>query len=312
MTDSRKLLAFLITTAILAIGAGLATWQILFATEETQVNIRLATTTSTENSGLLDFLLPKFYETSNIRVSVIAVGTGAALEMGERGDADCLIIHAREKEDAFVAKGWGLHRVDLMYNDFILVGPKSDPADVATLSNVTEAFQRIQATEAPWISRGDSSGTHIKELDLWTTLGFVPDTQNQSWVNQNAWYEETGQGMGNTLTIADQKEAYTLTDRGTWIFRRASLSHLTLLVEGASILSNPYGAILINPEKSPDGKFEEAREFVSWLISEEGQALIDSYLIEDEQLFHADFVNHISEMPEEERAFWGIFDAKSS
>ncbi|MFX0115371.1 MAG: substrate-binding domain-containing protein [Candidatus Hodarchaeota archaeon] len=306
MNNSKWTVLALITTILVTIGASLVTWQLLFANEDAQVNIRLATTTSTENSGLLDYLLPEFYRTSNVRVSVIAVGTGAALDMGERGDADCVIIHAREKEDAFIAAGWGVHRVDLMYNDFVIIGPESDPANITSLSNATEAFNRIREEEAHWVSRGDNSGTHFKELSIWAAIGFIPDTENQTWVDLNSWYEETGQGMGNTLMIADQKEAYVLADRGTWIFQRDALPQLSLLVEGSLILYNPYGAILINPEKHPHVKYQAAKEFIRWLISEDGQALIDSYKIDDEQLFFSDFLNHINEMSESEKAFWGI------
>ncbi|MFQ5979193.1 MAG: substrate-binding domain-containing protein [Candidatus Heimdallarchaeota archaeon] len=308
MKVNRRLLAAFSASVVLVTVAGFATWQLylFWAEEDNDVNIRLATTTSTENSGLLDYLLPKFYKTSPVRVSPIAVGTGAALKMGQRGDADCIIVHARDKEDAFVADGWGVHRIDLMYNDFVIVGPTNDPAEITGLANATAAFSRIREAEVKWLSRGDNSGTHSKELKLWESLGFMPDSQNQSWNDHNSWYEETGLGMGNTLTIADQKNAYVLTDRGTWIFRRDSLSQLKLLVESDSVLHNPYGALLVNPEKSPDVKFEAAREFIKWLISTEGQALIDSYTVQGDRLFHSDFENHIDEMPNEEKSFWGI------
>ncbi len=306
MKASKWLIVALVATIVLILGASFVTWQLFFVDEDTEVNIRLATTTSTENSGLLDYLLPEFYKTSNVRVSVIAVGTGAALDMGERGDADCVIIHAREKEDIFVAEGWGVHRVDLMYNDFIILGPESDPANITGLSNATEAFNQIREKEGRWISRGDNSGTHFKELSIWADIGFIPDTENQTWVDLNPWYEETGQGMGNTLMIADQKEAYVLADRGTWIFQRDALPQLSLLVEGNLILNNPYGAILINPEKHPHVKQQAAKEFIKWLISEDGQTLIDRYKIDNEQLFFSDFLNHIHEMSDSEKAFWEI------
>lgn len=308
MKVNRWLFVAFFASVILITVAGFVTWQLFsfLAEEDNEVNIRLATTTSTEHSGLLDFLFPKFYETSNVHVSVIAVGTGAALEMGKRGDADCIIVHARDEEDAFVTDGWGVHRVDLMYNDFIIVGPKNDPANIAVLTNATAAFSRIREAEANWLSRGDNSGTHIKELKLWETLGFFPAPHNQSWNALNSWYEETGLGMGNTLTIGDQKNAYVLTDRGTWIFRRDSLSQLKLLVEGDSVMHNPYGALLVNPKIVPDVKFEAAREFIKWLISNEGQALIDSYTVQGDRIFHSDFENHIDEMPSEEKSFWEV------
>jgi tungstate transport system substrate-binding protein len=306
MEASKWLIVALGTTIALVLGASFVTWQLFFVDENAEVNIRLATTTSTENSGLLDYLLPEFYKTSDVRVSVIAVGTGAALDMGERGDADCVIIHAREKEDVFVAEGWGVHRVDLMYNEFIILGLENDPANITGLANATEAFNRIREKKAHWISRGDNSGTHFKELSIWASIGFIPDTENQTWVDLNPWYEESGQGMGNTLMIADQKEAYVLADRGTWIFQRDALPQLSLLVEGDVILCNPYGAILINPEKHSHVKYEAAKEFVQWLISEDGQVLIDSCKVDDKQLFFSDFMNHINEMPDSEKAFWGI------
>ncbi|MHA2231610.1 MAG: substrate-binding domain-containing protein [Candidatus Hodarchaeales archaeon] len=308
MKVNRWLLAVFFASVILIAVASFVTWRMFLslAEEDDEVNIRVATTTSTENSGLLDFLLPKFYETSNVRVSAIAVGTGAALEMGQRGDADCIIVHARDKEDAFVAGGWGVHRVDLMYNDFIIVGPEDDPANITGLANITVVLSRILETESNWLSRGDNSGTHSKELKLWENLGFVPAPQDQSWNAENSWYEETGLGMGNTLTIADQKNAYVLTDRGTWIFRRDSLPQLKLLAEGDSALHNPYGTLLINPKIVSNVNFEAAREFIKWLISNEGQALIDSYTVQGDQLFHSDFENHIDEMTSEEKSFWGI------
>ncbi|MFX1511586.1 MAG: substrate-binding domain-containing protein [Promethearchaeota archaeon] len=305
MNRRARIVVFLICSTLIITTSIITVFFLFFSVEE-EVYIRLATTTSTENSGLLDNLHEEFYKTSNIRVDVIAVGTGAAIEAGAKGDVDLIMVHAREKEDEFIATGTGIYRVDLMYNDFIIVGPGNDPAGIRDLTNVSETLFNIYNSRAKWISRGDDSGTHFKELGIWSSINFIPQTDNQTWIDANPWYIETGQGMGATLTIAAQSEAYTLTDRGTWIFQRDSLNGLEVLCEGDPFLFNPYGVILINPQVYSHVKFEEAKTYVMWLISDEGQNAIASYKVDGEQLFFPDFKNHISEMNTEGKTFWDI------
>ncbi len=244
------------------------------AAEEPQV-LRLATTTSTADSGLLDAILPDFEVAYNARVDVVAVGTGQAIEIGQAGDADVILVHARAREDAFVEEGSGLARYDVMYNDFIIVGPTDDPAGVQGMTSAAEALAAIAAAEAPFASRGDDSGTHTKELSLWEKAGVTPESD---------WYNSLGQGMGETLTFASESEAYTLTDRGTYLSMSSTLPNLSIMVGGDSIadnadsaLLNPYGVIPVNPELSANINAELAQQFVDWLISPEVQEQIGQY-----------------------------------
>jgi tungstate transport system substrate-binding protein len=257
------------------------------AAEETQV-LRLATTTSTADSGLLDAILPDFEAQNNARVDVVAVGTGQAIELGEAGDADVILVHARVREDAFVEEGHGTARHDVMYNDFIIVGPADDPAAVTGMTLASEALAAIAAAEAPFASRGDDSGTHTKEMSLWEAAGVAPEGE---------WYNSLGQGMGETLTFANESGAYTLTDRGTFLSQSGNLPNLAVLVGGASIaenadpaLLNPYGVIPVNPDKSEAINAELAQAFVEWITSAEAQEMIGQYGIEEfgQPLFYPD------------------------
>ena len=244
--------------------------------KEPQV-LRLATTTSTADSGLLDAILPSFEEKYNARVDVVAVGTGQAIALGEAGDADVILVHARAREDAFVEEGHGTGRFDVMYNDFILVGPADDPAGVAGMTTAAEALAAIAAAGAPFASRGDDSGTHTKELSLWEKAGVTPDPAG-------GWYNSLGQGMGETLTFANEAGAYTLTDRGTYLSMRDNLPNLVVVVGGESIadnadpaLLNPYGVIPVNPDKSDVINNELANQFAEWLTSAEVQEMIGQF-----------------------------------
>jgi len=257
--------------------------------EETQV-LRLATTTSTADSGLLDAILPGFEALHNARVDVVAVGTGQAIELGEAGDADVILVHARAREDAFVEEGHGLSRADVMYNDFIIVGPAADPAGIQGMATAAEALATIAAAEAPFASRGDDSGTHTKEMSLWGAAGVTPDPEG-------GWYNSLGQGMGETLTYANESGAYTLTDRGTFLSMSANLPDLAIMVGGESIaengdssLLNPYGVIPVNPDKSDAINAELAQMFVEWITSPEIQEQIGQFGIEEfgQPLFYPD------------------------
>ena len=251
--------------------------------------LRLATTTSTADSGLLDAILPAFEEEHNARVDVVAVGTGQAIELGEAGDADVILVHARAREDAFVAEGHGTGRFDVMYNDFVIVGPGSDPASVRGVPLATEAFPAIAAREATFASRGDQSGTHSKELALWEAAGVTPDQEAR-------WYKSLGQGMGDTLNFSNETGAYTLADRGTFLSQQANLPNLQVMVGGASIdenidpaLLNPYGVIPVNPDKG-NIQGELAEQFVEWLTSIETQELIEAFGVDTfgQPLFYPD------------------------
>ncbi len=237
--------------------------------------IVLATTTSTEDSGLLDFLLPRFTGETGITVRGIAVGTGQALELGRRGDADVVLAHAPGKELAFLQEGHAAYREPVMFNFFILVGPPGDPAN-ARGDNVTLAFQRLAACECPFISRGDGSGTHTKELELWRLAGLAPAP--------GAWYKEAGQGMGATLRIADQLHAYTLADDGTFATMRSRLD-LGVIVENVPPLQNQYTVMPVNPATHPDVRYADADRFAQWLIGPKGQALIASFRIGGRTIF---------------------------
>ena len=217
----------------------------------------LATTTSTQDSGLLQAILPDFEKQYNARVDVVAVGTGQALKLGEDGNADVLLVHARAQEDAFMAAGHGVRREDVMYNDFIIVGPESNPAKIKG-GKAAEAFQKIAQAKAPFISRGDNSGTHTKEKEAWKAANIQPAGE---------WYISAGQGMGAVLTMANEKQAYTLSDRATYLARTQEGLKLEILVEGDPLLFNPYGVIAVNPAKGPHIKADLAQAFIDWLIS---------------------------------------------
>ncbi len=237
--------------------------------------LRLATTTSTADSGLLDAIVPDFEEAYNANVEVIAVGTGQALEIGRNGDADIILVHARAREDAFVEEGHGINRRDVMYNDFVVVGPTDDPAGIAGMQTAAEAFSAIAEAEAPFASRGDDSGTHTKERIIWEQAGGEPSGD---------WYNSLGQGMGPTLITANELPAYTLTDRGTFLSMNEELPNLQVVVGGDSIeenadplLLNPYGVIPINPEQHPSVNHDLAEQFAEWLTAAETQEAIGEY-----------------------------------
>ena len=240
--------------------------------------ITVASTTSTQNAGLFDHLLPLFEAETGIEVRVVAVGTGQALRLARNGDADLLLVHDTPSEEAFVAEGYGSERFDLMYNDFVVVGPAADPAGIAGTGDAAAALARIAAVEAPFVSRGDDSGTHRRERALWAAAGVDPT------VASGTWYREAGQGMGATLNTATMMEAYTLADRGTWLSMRGRLD-LRILVEGDARLRNQYGVTLVSPERHPHVKAEPARRFAEWLLSPAGQAAIDGFTIDGERLF---------------------------
>jgi tungstate transport system substrate-binding protein len=243
--------------------------------------ITLSSTTSTEDSGLFGHIIPLFRSARGIDVHVVAVGTGQALAIGQRGDADALLVHDRAGEDKFVADGYGIDRRDVMYNDFVIVGPKSDPARIRGLNGAREAFARIAGARASFASRGDDSGTNRMELRLWKSAGFAPD---QSSAGNRDWYRDLGQGMGPTLNIAAGLDAYTLTDRATWANFR-NRQGLEILTEGDPALFNPYGSILVNPAKWSHVKSAEAKTWHEWLTSKSGLDAITSYRIDGEQLF---------------------------
>lgn len=230
----------------------------------------LATTTSTQDSGLLDVLIPAFEQASGYVVQSVAVGTGQALKMGEEGNADVLLVHAPASEKALMDAGFGKDRFLVMHNDFVIVGPSADPAGIKGSVTATEAYQKIAAAGAPFISRGDDSGTHKMELSLWKGAGVTPEGE---------WYQESGQGMGATLTIASEKAAYTLTDRATYLANKSALA-LDILVEGDNALLNVYHVITVNPEKWPKVNAAGAQAFADFLISEEGQAMIGEFGVE--------------------------------
>ena len=237
--------------------------------------LRLATTTSTENSGLLEYLLPEFERETGIKVHTIAVGTGKALRMGRDGDVDVVLVHAPEAEQAFVEGGYGIERHDVMYNDFILIGPENDPALVKQSNNASDALARIASSKSIFISRGDDSGTNKKELSLWKNSGITP---------KGDWYREAGQGMGKVLQMAGELSSYTLTDRGTWLAYQDK-SPLRLVYQGDPALFNPYGIIAVSPARYPDINHAGATTLINWITSPTGQRLIGRYKIFSTQAF---------------------------
>jgi tungstate transport system substrate-binding protein len=243
-------------------------------------SIVVASTTSTQDSGLFGYLLPLFKAKTGIDVKVIAQGTGQALDTARRGDADVVFVHAKSQEEKFLAEGFGVKRFDVMYNDFVLIGPKSDPAGIRG-KDIETALKAIQAKAAPFVSRGDRSGTHAAELALWKLAGIDLESA------KGPWYREIGQGMGAALNTASAMDAYVLSDRGTWISFR-NRADLAIVVEGDKRLFNQYGVMLVNPEKHPQVKKDLGQAFVDWLISSEGQTAIAGYKIDGQQLFFPD------------------------
>lgn len=237
--------------------------------------VKLATTTSTENSGLLGYLLPGFEDTHPYKVQVISVGTGKALRLLREGDVDAVLVHARAAENTLVAEGFAVNREDVMYNDFVIVGPDTDPAGLGHTDNAAQALAKIAASGALFVSRGDDSGTHKKELALWRAAAVAP---------LGGWYREAGQGMGKVLQIASELQAYTLTDRGTWLAYRGRLP-LKVLVEGDDRLFNPYGIMAANPEKYPDTNYDGAMALIKWFTSPPVKAEIAAFTVEGEALF---------------------------
>lgn len=237
--------------------------------------LRMATTTSTENSGLLEDILPSFEKSTGYKVHVIAVGTGKALRMGRDGDADVLLVHAPPSEMKFVNAGYGVNRRGVMYNDFVIVGPSSDPAGIHGMTNGAKALAKIAQHEAVFISRGDDSGTNKKELILWADARIKPDGR---------WYREAGQGMGKVLQMTGELQGYTLTDRGTWLSMKNKLP-LKVLVQGDPKLFNPYHVIAVNPGRYPDINYKGAMDFITWITSRPGQSLIGKYRVNNKQLF---------------------------
>ncbi|HDQ40245.1 MAG TPA: tungsten ABC transporter substrate-binding protein [Desulfonatronum sp.] len=252
--------------------------------------ITMSTTTSTEASGLLDYLLPEFTKDTGITVRVMSKGTGAALKDGMDGNADVVFVHDVAREEQFVAEGYGTQRHYVMYNDFIIVGPENDPAGIKDAPNAVEAMKRIAAAKAPFVSRGDDSGTHGRERQLWTATG-LPLTDAKSPQDGQGWYFSIGQGMGEALIFAREKLGYVLADRGTYLqykFGRTEPYELGIVYEGDDMLKNPYGVIPVNPEKHPHAKFELADTFAKWLVSERGQQVIGSYKLLGQALFFPD------------------------
>jgi tungstate transport system substrate-binding protein len=261
--------------------AALAAYALLLVASPTQAqtqSIIVASTTSTQDSGLFGHILPLFKAASGIELRVVAQGTGQALDTGRRGDADVLFVHAKAQEEKFVADGFGVKRFPVMYNDFVLIGPKNDPAGIKGQSDIVAALQAIKAKTPPFISRGDRSGTHIAELDLWKAAGI--DIAK----DKGPWYKEIGQGMGAALNTASASNAYVLADRGTWIAFK-NRGELDIVVQGDKRLFNQYGVMLVNPAKHPHVKKELGQAFIDWLVSAAGQKAIADYKIEGQQLF---------------------------
>ena len=248
------------------------------ASASVAASIRLATTTSTDNSGLLKFLLPTFEQKYGIKVQVISVGSGKAIKLGENGDVDVILVHSRPDEDKFVQDGHGINRRSVMYNDFVIVGPKADPARISMTRDVKVAIKKIAEKAAPFVSRGDDSGTEKLELRLWSEIGLKPKS------GKDVWYFSAGSGMGEVLMLANSKQAYTLSDRATYAAFQNKID-LSIMVEGDVRLFNPYGVIAVNPAKSANINYQGARRFIEWLISAEGQNRIADFRVGGEKMF---------------------------
>ncbi|WP_298721447.1 extracellular solute-binding protein [uncultured Ferrovibrio sp.] len=266
------------------LGGAVAAMLVLSATMASaqQKFIVIASTTSTEQSGLFGHILPRFTQKTGVEVRVVAQGTGQALKTGENGDADVVFVHDPAAEKKFVEAGHGVEHRQVMYNDFVIVGPKGDPAKIGGSKDVVDAYKKIAAAKAPFASRGDNSGTHAAELRLWKAAGVDVKTAGAGW------YRETGSGMGPTLNTASGMNAYALTDRGTWLNFK-NRGELTILVEGDQRLFNQYGVMLVNPQKHPHVKVAEGRAFIDWITSKEGQDAIAAYKINGEQLFFPNY-----------------------
>jgi tungstate transport system substrate-binding protein len=269
--------------------------------------LKMSTTTSTENSGLLNVLLPEFTKETGIQVKVFAKGTGASIRDGVDGNVDVIFVHDKEREDKFVGDGYGAYRLAVMHNDFIILGPNKDPAGIKGVKNAAQALDKIAKAKAPFVSRGDDSGTHGKEQELWKATGLPLQTQTTEVVVEGQkkalkfqypgglgdWYLSIGQGMGKTLTFAEEKQAYILADRGTYLeykFGRKQGLDLEILCEGDPRLFNPYGILPVSPKKYPHVKFEWADEFAKWLVSPKAQALIANYKIQGQPAFFPDAI----------------------
>lgn len=269
--------------------------------------LKMSTTTSTESSGLLEVLLPALEKDTGIKVKVIAKGTGAAIRDGEDGNVDVIFVHAKDREMKFVADGFGTERYPVMHNDFVIIGPAADKAGIKSAANSAEALKKVADKGALFISRGDDSGTHTKEQELWATSGVPMEEHSITIVkggkdakitfkrpaNSEAWYTSIGQGMGKTITFAEEKQAYTLTDRGTYImykYGKTPAVELDILSEGDEGLANPYGVIPVNPKKHPQVQYDMAMQFVNWLVGPQGQKVIGDYRLEGKQLFFPDVI----------------------
>lgn len=266
----KRLSAYLVAAAAL-----LASATFSFAQDR---SITVASTTSTEQSGLFGFLLPKFTAKTGINVKVVAVGTGQALDIGRRGDADVVFVHDKVAEEKFLGEGFATKRQDVMYNDFVVIGPKSDPAKIMGSKNINAALKAIADTKSPFISRGDKSGTHAAELRLWKDAGI--DVEQ----GKGLWYREIGQGMGPALNMASSSNAYVLSDRGTWLSFK-NRGDLAIVAQGDKRLFNQYGVMLVNPARHPNVKEKDSQAFVDWLVSQDGQKTIGEYQIGGEPLF---------------------------
>lgn len=269
--------------------------------------LKMSTTTSTQSSGLLDLLLPEFEKDTGIKIKVIAKGTGAAIRDGQDGNVDVIFVHAKGREMKFVEDGYGTERYPVMHNDFVIVGSAKDAAGIKGMNDAAAALNKIAEAKAPFISRGDDSGTHTKEQALWAATGLKLVDQKLTIVkkgkktditikrpeNSDDWYFSIGQGMGKTMTFADEKQAYTMSDRGTYIkykYGKTPAVELEVLCEGAEILANPYGIIPVNPEKHAHVQYDMAMEFVNWITGEKGQKMIGDYRLEGKQLFYPDVI----------------------
>ncbi len=273
--------------------------------------LKMSTTTSTQSSGLLDILLPAFEKDEGIKIKVIAKGTGAAIRDGVDGNVDVIFVHAKAREQKFVSDGYGTERFAVMHNDFVILGPVSDPAGIKGMTDATGALKKIAAAKTHFISRGDDSGTHTKEQNLWLATGLQLVEQSQAIIKKgkkkevvsskpadsDGWYFSIGQGMGKTLTFADEKQAYVLVDRGTYIkykFGKTPGIDLEVLCEGDELLANPYGIIPVNPKKHAHIQYDLAMKFASWITSAHGQKLINDYRLEGKQLFYPDAIHMVS------------------
>jgi tungstate transport system substrate-binding protein len=270
----------MISRRTMVIAAAVAAIIVTTPVQAQDKSIVVSSTTSTQDSGLFGYVLPLFKQKTGIDVKVVAQGTGQALDTGRRGDADVVFVHAKSAEEKFLAEGEGVKRCPVMYNDFVLIGPKSDPAGIKGTKDIAQALQKIKDKQAPFISRGDRSGTHIAELALWNKDAGIDIEKDKG-----SWYKSIGQGMGAALNTASASNAYVLSDRGTWISFK-NKGDLVIAVEGDKRLFNQYGVILVNPAKHPNVKRDFGQQFIDWLVSPEGQKTIANYKINGEQLFY--------------------------